>query len=150
MNEKLKFVVILLTVIILVFIVLVIIDGKNSSKIKEGGADFLKQPEQRISVALPFASEDDAIGIAPVGETINHPVAGHPGIDFGWEHKVPIRASADGVITDLPDSGKGNGEIGLVLKSGQYFFEYGSLGEYDNYRSRGCIPNTPTARQESG
>jgi murein DD-endopeptidase MepM/ murein hydrolase activator NlpD len=127
-------------IIIPIIIMLTILNSKGENEVNQMEAeDFLKQPEERISVALPFAPEDDAIGIAPVGETINHPVAGHPGIDFGWKHKAPVRASADGVVTALPDSGKGNGEIGLVLRSGQYLFEYGSLGEYEKNIKIGSI-----------
>lgn len=106
-------------------------DRDDNGKIKkEDGISFLSQPEERISVALPYSTEDEAIGMTPMGETVYHPVGGHPGIDFGWVKKAAVRASADGIITNLPDSGKGNGEIGLVFQSGQYYFEYGSLGEY--------------------
>ncbi|MFA6088379.1 MAG: M23 family metallopeptidase [Candidatus Woesearchaeota archaeon] len=85
------------------------------------------QSESRITITLPFSKEDEVIGMTPMGETVYHPVAGHPGFDFGWSHNAPIRASADGIITDIIAGTEEGGKWGVVLKSGQYFIEYGGL-----------------------
>jgi ribosomal protein S27E len=60
-------------------------------------------PHERIVLALPFAPEDDAQNLIPMGETIEHPHSprGHPGIDFQWDHSVPILASAAGKVSTI-------------------------------------------------
>ncbi len=91
--------------------------------------NILYEPERRISIALPFSAEDEPIGMNPMGETILHPVAGHPGIDFGWKHNAPIRACADGVVTaigynpEMPDTG----DYLVKIISGQYYILAGGL-----------------------
>jgi hypothetical protein len=123
-------VVLKLKIILLIFLIALLSScSKNKNLVEKEYASYLDH-ENRINISLPYSENDEPIGMIPMGETVFHPVIGHPGIDFGWDHKPDILASADGIIYDLPPSGKANGEIGLLLQSGNYIFEYGSLAEY--------------------
>jgi len=70
-------------------------------------------PHSRISIILPFPeSVDSRTGLIPYGEKIEHNEAngnpdGHAGIDFGWNEKVEIIASHDGLISEVQNTSEG-------------------------------------------
>ncbi len=82
-----------------------------------------------ITITLPFAPANEATNLIPMGETIEHPFAGgHPGIDFQWDHTVPLIAVAGGTITSINNSeDKGEPVLYLTLKSGGYAVNYKEL-----------------------
>ena len=92
-----------------------------------------------ITIILPFAPEDDAGSLIPMGETIAHPIPhGHPGIDFGWDHSVPIIAAADGVITKIQRAeDMGEPVWYITQKSGTYKITYKELDEYETGLAEG-------------
>lgn len=84
----------------------------------------------RITISLPFAAEDDARDLIPMGETINHPTArGHPGIDFSWDHDVALIASADGVVTSIRRHEDGR-TWDVEVVTGDYAVRYTELGSF--------------------
>lgn len=84
--------------------------------------------ENRIVFSLPYDVKDEPIGLVPMGETIYHPISGHGGIDIGWDHNAPVRASADGKIIFINESpGKNKVLFDIVIESGQYYIDYGGL-----------------------
>lgn len=87
---------------------------------------------ERITVSLPFAAEDDARELIPMGETINHPDAphGHPGIDFMWDHDVPIIASAAGIVTKIRRHEDGR-TWDVEVVTGDYAVRYTELESYN-------------------
>src|SRR3990167_4561913 len=58
-------------------------------------------PHKRVTITLPFGAETEATGIRAMGEVEQYHPFGHPGIDFQWEHSVPLIAVADGTITSI-------------------------------------------------
>ena len=134
-----KSLIILISAIVLVLILLSIflILKLKLFEQKEEYPNFLLH-EERINISLPYAKEDEVIGLVPLGETVYHPVAGHPGIDFGWDHNAPIRASADGTIENFSKiETREHENVNLILRSGQYFIEYGGLEYYNHNLSVG-------------
>ena len=93
----------------------------------------------RIVITLPFAAEDDALGLIPMGETVHHPDAphGHPGIDFSWDHDVPIRASAPGVVTRIARHEDGR-TWDVEVVTGDYAVRYVELESVSPALSRGA------------
>jgi hypothetical protein len=83
---------------------------------------------EAITISLPFAEEDDARDLLPMGETVYHPDAphGHPGVDFSWDHDVPIIASAAGIVTKIQrHSGGHTWDVEIV--TGDYAVRYTEL-----------------------
>ena len=87
---------------------------------------------ERITISLPFAEEDDARELIPMGETINHPDAphGHPGIDFSWDHDVPIIASAAGIVTKIQRHEDGH-TWDVEVVTGDYAVRYTELESFN-------------------
>jgi hypothetical protein len=89
-------------------------------------------PHERIVLSLPFAPGDEPHGLVPMGETIDHPHApqGHPGIDFQWDHSVPIIACAAGTVSSItwqPDHKSWD----LIVRTGVYEVRYKELEDYN-------------------
>ena len=87
-------------------------------------------PHERLIISLPFAAQhDNSTAMIPMGETLFHPKPqvpnGHPGIDFGWGHSVPVIASAGGTVTKI-NHGSSNG-IDVTVRSGVYELRYKEL-----------------------
>ncbi len=97
------------------------------------------------SISLPFSLDTPPHTILPMGETIYHPEpqnpGGHPGIDFLWKRKVPILASASGIVTDiLPSDGhQGLWDVGVV--SGNFLISYTELSSYNPNLKKGSSVN---------
>lgn len=87
---------------------------------------------KRITITLPFTIQNEATHLIPMGETIEHPFpGGHPGIDFQWDHAVPLIAVADGKISKInraEDLGEPVWDV--TLKSGEYIATYKELETY--------------------
>lgn len=83
-------------------------------------------PHHRITITLPYRSSDELLSMIPMGETIAHPIkGGHPGIDFQWDHAVPLIAVANGTITDISRaSDMGEPVWYLTLRSESYAATY--------------------------
>src|SRR3989344_2221892 len=99
-------------------------------------------PHQRISITLPFATEDDdLIFINPMGEKVEHRDAphGHPGLDFGWHHPAPLIAVAPGKVTGIkehPPGGHGETEkvYDVEVVSGIYATRYTEIAVDPNIK----------------
>lgn len=98
-------------------------------------------PHERITISLPFAREDDnLIFINPMGEIDHHdPPRGHPGLDFGWHHPAPLRASADGKVAKIkehPPGGFGETEkiYEVEMVSGIYAVRYNEISPDPNLK----------------
>lgn len=98
-------------------------------------------PHDRITISLPFSSEDDdLIFINPMGETDHHtPPRGHPGLDFAWHHPAPLLAVAEGKITKItehPPGGHGETEkmYDVELVSGIYAIRYDEISPAPNIK----------------
>jgi murein DD-endopeptidase MepM/ murein hydrolase activator NlpD len=93
---------------------------------------------ERITISLPFAAEDDARELIPMGETINHPDSphGHPGIDFSWDHDVPIIASAAGIVTKIQRHEDGR-TWDVEVVTGDYAVRYTELESYNPELKKG-------------
>ena len=99
-------------------------------------------PHKRVIISLPFSKENEAQWLIPMGETINHPKPevplGHPGIDFAWDHTVPIIAVADGVIKSVKkDSTEGKAVWNIYVASGDYLTGYTELESYNTELYKG-------------
>lgn len=88
-------------------------------------------PHERIVLSLPFAPQDEPQNMIPMGETIEHPHAphGHPGIDFQWDHSVPIIACAAGRVTDISYR-KDHKSWDVTVRTGVYEVRYKELDDY--------------------
>lgn len=62
-----------------------------------------------------------------MGETINHPNGGHPGIDFYWSHPTAIIASADGIVVQKSKGSSTEGKWDVYVKNGPYSLNYKEL-----------------------
>ena len=98
-------------------------------------------PHERITISLPFNSQDDdLIFINPMGETDHHtPPIGHPGLDFAWHHPAPLIAVIDGKISKIeehPPGGYGETEkiYDVELVSGIYAIRYSEMKPADNIK----------------
>lgn len=83
----------------------------------------------RISISLPYSPENEATHMIAMGETIAHPIkGGHPGIDFQWDHSVPLIAVSDGKITSIKKADDmGESVLYVSLKTGGYLITYKEL-----------------------
>ncbi|MFO0702924.1 MAG: M23 family metallopeptidase [Candidatus Andersenbacteria bacterium] len=100
-------------------------------------------PHQRISITLPFALEDEATGIRALGEVESVHPDGHGGIDFQWDHSVPIRSIADGRVTSISRKEDMGDPVWYVsIASGEYQSVY---KEMDTYRP-GLVIGSPVRR----
>ena len=98
-------------------------------------------PHERVTISLPFNSQDDdLIFINPMGETDHHkPPHGHPGLDFAWHHPAALIAVTDGRITKIkehPPGGFGETEkfYDLELVNGNYAIRYGEIKPKDDLK----------------
>lgn len=84
---------------------------------------------KRVTITLPFTPENEATNLIPMGETIAHPFpGGHPGIDFQWDHSVPLIAVANGTVTGITKaSDMGEPVTYLNLNVGEYQARYKEL-----------------------
>lgn len=59
-------------------------------------------PHKRVTLILPYSTQNEATNMIPMGETIAHPIpGGHQGIDFQWDHSIPRIAVANGSVSDI-------------------------------------------------
>jgi len=84
---------------------------------------------QRISITLPYSPANEATNMISMGETIAHNFyGGHPGIDFQWDHSVPLIAVADAKVVSIKNSSDmGEPVVTLTLKSSGYLIVYQEL-----------------------
>lgn len=89
-------------------------------------------PHRRITITLPYTAANEVQHLIPMGETIEHAFpGGHPGIDFQWDHAVPLIAVADGTITSIRrEKDLGEPVWYLTLQSGAYLASYKELEDY--------------------
>lgn len=95
--------------------------------------------QPRVTISLPFTSENDDARLIPMGEKIGHPCChGHPGIDFQWNHNVPLIAVADGKITGISrEEDEGQPVWYIELAFGGYLARYKELDTYPTGLHRG-------------
>lgn len=119
----------LLKIVGLVFASLVIIVFLTVvwAKLQYGSRPLI--PHKRITITLPYNSENEIRNLIPMGETIEHNFkGGHPGIDFQWDYPAALIAVADGKITKVyEDTDKGQPVLSLILTSGEYEARYKEL-----------------------
>lgn len=86
-------------------------------------------PHNKVVITLPYSKENEATNLIPMGETIAHNFyGGHPGIDFQWDHSVPLIAVADGKITNVSkDTDMGETVLNVTLDVGGYLVQYKEL-----------------------
>ncbi len=93
-----------------------------------------KNEEERIVLSVPFAAGDRPFGLIPMGETVYHPKPdnpeGHPGIDFLWDHRATIVASAPGAVAYL-EAGYWPGTWDVVVRTGKYLIGYTEMESYN-------------------
>lgn len=96
-------------------------------------------PHKKVLITLPYSEEYEATSLIPMGETIAHDFyGGHPGIDFQWDHSVPLIAVADGKITSITKADDmGEPVIYLTLKFGEYMTVYKELEKVEAGIKRG-------------
>jgi hypothetical protein len=96
-------------------------------------------PQERVTLALPYSSDELPYGIAPMGETDEHPVPnGHPGIDFQWTYPAKLYASIDGTVTDIYETEEnGTNQWNVYIQNGKYITRYKELGDYNRDLSIG-------------
>ncbi|MFH1248930.1 MAG: M23 family metallopeptidase [archaeon] len=83
---------------------------------------------EKISISLPFAPENEAIGISPAGELLYHDGGlGHCGLDFGFDKNAELIASAEGKIIELAH--RKGWDVGIA--TGDYVIRYGLLEDYN-------------------
>lgn len=97
------------------------------------------------SISLPYSQDNPPDTILPMGETIYHPEpqnpGGHPGIDFIWKQKVPITASAPGIVTDIIPSEGHSGLWDVGIRSGKYLISYTALSDYNHNLKKNSMIN---------
>jgi hypothetical protein len=83
----------------------------------------------KIAITLPYSADNDATSMISMGETIAHNFpGGHPGIDFQWDHSVPLIAVTDSKVIGIKNSNDmGEPVVTLTLKSGEYLIVYQEL-----------------------
>lgn len=87
-------------------------------------------PKEKPVLILPFAREDNAENIIPMGETITHHGEPHVGIDFAWSREVKIRASLAGNVVFLAQREAEEAHEGVwdvYVKTGKYVIGYTEL-----------------------
>lgn len=86
---------------------------------------------RRVVITLPFTPQNEATNLIPMGETVAHPFkGGHPGIDFQWDHSVPLIAVADGKVSAITKSSDmGQPVTYLNLNIGDYQARYKELDQ---------------------
>lgn len=95
----------------------------------------------KVSITLPYSSENEATNMISMGETIAHNFyGGHPGIDFQWDHSVPLIAVVDGKVTGIKNSDDmGEPVITLTMKVGEYQIVYQELEKVTQGITKGSM-----------
>ena len=105
-------------------------------------------PHQRITIAVPFSSDNPPSWLIPMGETINHPKPqvpkGHPGIDFAWPpgEAARVLSSSDGVVSSIKQGASEGNLWDVEVKNGYYLLRYKELKDYNHALKKGSSVKT--------
>lgn len=91
-------------------------------------------PHQRITLHVPYDTNNPPVSLIPMGEKIYHPNApsGHPGIDIQWDNpNANVLASADGTITSIRQEFDKWNKWEIVVETWPYLVRYKEMETYN-------------------